>query len=298
LTYDGKSIGIVFNQRVKEAERLASALAERLRARIQTWSCPAVEVDAHAGEARNTGFIVTVGGDGTILRAVRLAAPHGIPLLGINLGRLGFMTELKAEEALDRVPEFLEGAGRVEERAMLQAEVLTERTRQETAGSDRAGRPVFHALNDVVVGRGAVSRLVRIRAKVDGVDLAAYRADAVIVATATGSTGYNLAAGGPILQPQSPNILLNPVAPHLGIGTALVFLPDTTIELVAESEGQCMASIDGYVDMALSPQDSVRVTRSPYVARFLRLNPPTHYYATLIQRLGLVWGLEGYRTTY
>jgi NAD+ kinase len=139
---------------------------------------------------------------------------------------------------------------------------------------------------------------VRIRAKVDGVDLAAYRADAIIVSTATGSTGYNLAAGGPILQPQSHSILLNPVAPHLGIGTALVFLPDTVIELVAESEDQCTVSIDGYVDMALSPQDGVRVTRSPYVARFLRLNPPTHYYATLIQRLGLVWGLEGYRASY
>ncbi|MDP3064428.1 MAG: NAD(+)/NADH kinase [Chloroflexota bacterium] len=298
MTYDGKAIGIVFNQRVKQAVELASALVERLGARSQTWSCPAVDVDAHAGEARSTGLIITVGGDGTILRAVRLAAPHGIPLLGINLGRLGFMTELKAEEALARVPEFLDGAGRVEERTMLQAEVLTERMRQEPLREERPGRLLFHALNDVVVGRGAVSRLVHIRAKVDGVDLAAYRADAVIVSTATGSTGYNLAAGGPILQPQSPNILLNPVAPHLGIGTALVFLPDTVIELVAESEGQCTVSIDGYVDMALSPQDSVRVTRSPYVARFLRLNPQSHYYATLIQRLGLVWGLEGYRTSY
>lgn len=296
MTYQNKPVGVVYNHRVAEAVELAESIARKVGGLgWHAWSCSVPELQAHHDFVKGSGMIITVGGDGTILRAARIAAPHEVPLLGVNLGRLGFMTELRAEEALDRIPAFLEGEGRVEERAMLQAEVLTERMRQEEIGAERPARLLFHALNDVVVGRGSVSRLVRIRTLVDGVELAAYRADAVIVATATGSTGYNLAAGGPILQPQAPNIILTPLAPHLGLSTSLVFLPETTIDLLVGSDTPCTASIDGYVDMALSAEDRVRVTRSPYHARFLRTRSNTDYYATLIQRLGLAFAREGYR---
>ena len=184
---------IVYNPRSDEARGLAEALASRLGTAHRIRSAD------EAGElASPVGLqaVVTVGGDGTILRAVQVAAPAGVPLLGVNMGRLGFMTEVEALDALERVPRYLEpGYAWVEERSMLEA-----RVDPVTAAGSPWG-PV-HALNDVVVGRGVPARLVHIRAVVDGVELATYRADAIIVATATGSTGYALSAGGPVLYPR------------------------------------------------------------------------------------------------
>jgi NAD+ kinase len=290
-----KAIGIIYNPRVEEARAMANLLVESLNLKDRAWLCPATEVDFEQPRLRETGLIITVGGDGTILRAVRLAAPAGIPLLGINLGRLGFMTELKADEALEKVPLYLEGTGWVEERMMLQAEVVPEGVRER---AERTGPPPFHALNDVVLGRGAVSRLIRIKTVIDGALLTTYRADAVIVATATGSTGYILALGGPVLYPQSKEMVLKPVAPHLGLATALILPQSSKVELTVETDHQSMLSVDGYVDLALASGDRLLIQKSPYVARFLRANPPAHFYATLMRRLGLGHAPDGTRAVF
>ncbi len=281
---DGK-IGIVYNSRVPEAHLMTSALIERLNLKDRSWMCPVSDVDPNMPEAQDTGLIITIGGDGTIIRATRLSVPHGIPLLGINMGRLGFMTELEPEEALEKVPQYLEGAARVEERCMLQVHILT-RGMRDCQEPHSNGTPAYHALNDVVVGRGAVARLVSIRTLIDGAHLTSFRADAVIVSTATGSTGYNLSVGGPILYPQSSEIILKAVAPHVGMASALVLPPTSVTELIIETDHQATFSVDGYVDRELAPGDGVRVQLSPYKARFLRANPPTHFYETLTRRLG------------
>ena len=279
-----RQIGIVYNPRVPEAVRLAEAIVRELHLEGRCWVASATELEGVERAARDTAVIVSVGGDGTILRTQRLAAPLGIPVVGVNLGRLGFMTELAAHEALAQLPRYLSGEVRVEERAMLQATVYPQGV---APGQEEGELLTFHALNDVVVGRGAVSRMVRVHTRVDGQPLTVYRADALIVATATGSTGYNLSAGGPILVPTSRDLVLKPVASHLGLGAALVLPASVTVDLVVDSDAQAMLSVDGYVDLALAPGDMVRVRLSPHVARFLRAHEPAHYYATLMQRLGV-----------
>ena len=283
-------IGMIYNSRVPEAEPMTSALMERLDLAAEAWVCSAADADPQIPVAKDTDIIITMGGDGTIIRATKVSVPHRIPILGINMGRLGFMTELKAEEALDKVPQYLDGCAQVEERSMLQAEIITG-DGQESQTSISAGVvPGYHALNDVVVGRGAVSRLVRIGAYIDGAHLTDFRADAVIVSTATGSTGYNLSVGGPILSPFAGEIILKAVAPHVGMAPALVLPSTSVIDLIVETDYQAILSVDGYMDTALASGDRVRVQTSPYKARFLRANPPSHFYGTLTERLGFGGG--------
>jgi NAD+ kinase len=272
------SVGIVYNPRAPQSKLLVQQLAEKLGLGESSWIVPTSDMEDLVMPPPSTSIIITVGGDGTILWAAQLAAPRGIPLLGVNLGRVGFMTELKADEAVSRVREYVNGQAWEEERTMLQARVVSEMSR------DTAEVPL-QALNDVVVGRSAISRLVHLEVRIDGALLTTYRADAVIVATATGSTGYSISAGGPILHPQSRDLLLNPVATHLGLASALVLPPDSVVEVTLRSDYQAVLSIDGRVDLALAPGGTVEVKRSPYTARFLRSHPPNHFYAVLTERL-------------
>ncbi|MCJ7654608.1 MAG: NAD(+)/NADH kinase, partial [Dehalococcoidia bacterium] len=209
---------------------------------------------------------------GTILRTVRAVSPHAVPIVGINLGNLGFMTELKADEAFDKLPRLLDGDGWIEERSMLEAELSSQ---------DK----VFNAMNDVFVGRRSSARLVQIETKVDGEVLATYRADGVIVATATGSTGYSLAAGGPILYPQAKEIIFKPVCPHLALDRAVVLPAEAEIQIRVTTTYEAMLSIDGQVEMPLRSGDEVKVKRSLHVAQFLRIRPKAYFYSYLESRL-------------
>ena len=273
-------IGVIYNDRVAPAVEMAEEVVRRLGMGDSVWVSPAGLVEEHRQEADDTDLVITVGGDGTILRAVRITAPRAIPILGINMGRLGFMTELRAQEALERLPLYLEGdTCWVEERAMLRATL--------TGPSATPQMEDHHALNDVVVARGAVSRLIRVRTAVQGAHLTTYRADAVVVSTATGSTGYSLSAGGPILFPLMREMVLTPVACHLGLTIPLVLPEDTVVDLTLVEDGQAIFSVDGYLDLPLRPGDTVHVESSPYTARFLRAQEPTQFYATLTERLSL-----------
>jgi len=190
------------------------------------------------------------------------------------------MTELQVHEALEKLPLYLEGECRIEERYMLQAQVIWGQP-----NGDHDDGP-FHALNDVVLARGAVSRVVIITGSIDGAQMSTFRADAVILSTATGSTGYNLAVGGPILDPASDALVLKTVAAHMGLSAGLVLSGDTEVGLTLGGYEEATLSVDGYVDYTLTPGDRVVVKQSPYKAKFLRANPPSHFYATLTRRLG------------
>jgi NAD+ kinase len=265
---------------------MASALIERLDLQDRAWTCSTSDVSPDMAAARDTDLVITVGGDGTIIRAATVTAPNGIPILGVNMGRLGFMTELEADEALDSVPQYLEGMARVEGRSMLRVQVA----RVGGTGEAKGANGVYHALNDAVVGRGATSRVVQVRATIDGAHLTDFRADAVIVSTATGSTGYNLAVGGPILAPQATDIILKSVAPHVGMAPALVLPGSSMVELVVDTDHQAMLSVDGFQDTELTAGDGVLVRQSHLKALFLRAYPATHYYETLTRRLGFGGG--------
>ena len=261
---------------------MGTAILHQLPLPDQSWISPAENLGTLEERAEHTGLVITVGGDGTILRAAQLTAPNGIPVVGINMGRLGFMTELQGHEALEKLPTYLNGDCRLEERNMLQAKLFKARA---SGGAEESGP--YHALNDVVLARGAFSRVVTITGFVDGAQITTFRADAVILSTATGSTGYNLAVGGPILDPMSDGLVLKPVAAHMGLIAGLVLAPSVKVSLSLEGYQEAILSIDGYVDYPMSPGDRVELEQSPYRAQFLRANPPNHFYATLTRRLGL-----------
>ena len=185
------------------------------------------------------------------------------------------MTELNAGEALKKLPVLLDKEGWIDERAMLQAELAT---------SGQKPR-LFHALNDIVVARGEIARVVRIEATINGQYMTTYKADGVIAATATGSTGYALAAGGPILYPQSRDFLLVPIAPHLSSAYAII-LPETAeVKLSLKAVHPATLSIDGHINLPLSSGDIITVKHSPNTARFLRTRPETSFYSSLEERL-------------
>ena len=275
-----KNVGIIYNDRIPEALDLTTAILQQLALPEDTWISPAENLQTLRQRAEKTDLVVTVGGDGTILRAVQVTAASGIPIVGINMGRLGFMTELQVHEALEKLPLYLNGEVRVEERNMLQARVI----RGNFSRSKEEGP--YHALNDVVLARGSVSRVVTVTCSIDGAQLTTFRADAVILSTATGSTGYNLAVGGPILDPMSDALVLKPVAAHMGLAAGLVLSNSAKVVLSLEGYQEAILSVDGYVDYPLTPGDRVELEQSPFKARFLRANPPSYFFGTLTRRLG------------
>ena len=272
-------VGFVYNPRVPKAARLVSSLVKSLKLQDNSWTSASTQLDIGDETLANTSAIVTAGGDGTILRVVRIAAPHSVPILGINLGRVGFMTELAVGDAEKKVPGYITGSPRVEERMMLQASV--------TSGPDAPPRMKVHALNDVVVSRGAVPQLLDIGVTIDGASLVTYRADGVISATATGSTGYALSAGGPIMYPEARSILIQPLAAHISLQTGLVVPENSVIELKIGGGQEAVLSVDAFADTDLGPEDVVLIERSPHVARFLRADPPASFYSRLAQRLSV-----------
>ena len=276
------NIGFVYNALVDEAPGLIDSLITSLKLRSQSWVSSAYDVASHESEFASTDMIVVAGGDGTILRTVHSIAAHSIPIVAVNLGRVGFMSELRVEEAAERLPYYLNGNVRLERRMMIRAEI-----------SDGSGMSILtaDALNDVVVGRGGVARLLDIDTIVDGEFLTSYRADAVIVSTPTGSTGYALSAGSPIFFPEALMIMLQPVAAHTGLRDGLVLPYDTEVVLSAKDGKPASLSVDGMEDIELLPDYRVTIQRSPYEARFLRAQPRTSFYTSLTRRLGLVYNL-------
>ncbi len=274
-----KKIGILYHPMKEEARTLARKLEDFLRSKkLSVWLCSAWEGESARAQVSGTDLILSVGGDGTILRAAQAVVPEPTPITGINLGRLGFMTELSVDEAMAKLPALLAGEGWLDERCLLEAEVFPADKRSGTRGT-------FYALNDVVVARRDVARLIYVDVTIDEQPLATYKADGVILATATGSTGYALAAGGPILHPQADEYLLLPVAPHLCATYPLVLPASATVKLGVNTYYPATLSIDGHINLPLSSGDVVTVRRSSHAVRFLRVHPATSFYATLEQRL-------------
>lgn len=273
-----KKIGLVYHPLNEQAIAQAQKIAEQLsRTEILHWLCSAWEANDILERLDGTDLIITCGGDGTILRVAQIASRTGVPILGINLGRLGFMTELTTAEADKQLDKILSGIGWIEERAMLKATIQP--------ANGRESAQSFHALNDVVIARGEIARIVHIESKIDGHFFATYRADGVLVATATGSTGYSLAACGPVLYPESPNFVLTPIMPHLTMRYPLVLPASTSINLTLKTVHPATLSIDGHISLPLGDGDSLIVESSTFKTRFLRLRARGYFYQLLNQKL-------------
>lgn len=270
-------IGLLYHPHKERAHELALEWREEILARgappplvESAW-----EEEGVSRVCEEVDLILTLGGDGTLLRAARHAATCGVPALGVKLGHVGFLSGLRPENVPSRLDQLLRGDYWIEERMMVHARWLR-------AGKEKGS---YDAINDVVVSRGKLARVIRIEAAIDGEILAQFALDGAIIATATGSTAYSLAAGGPILAPTVRTMLLTLISPYLSPIHSLVLPEGARVSLKVNTNYAPILTIDGQVDIELRDEDVVETAASPIPARFARLEAKTYFYHSLLNRL-------------
>lgn len=230
--------------------------------------------------------LVTLGGDGTLLRGAREAGPRGIPVLGCNLGRLGFLTSSSPGELEEVLGRLAAGEYRVEERLTLRVTVLSEGREPGDGGPGESG--AFYALNDAVVHKSGFARLITLRVEVDGEEVGQYSADGIVLATATGSTAYSLSAGGPVLVPDLDALVATPISPHTLAIRPLVLPADAVLEVeVRPRSEQPVLTVDGQSGTSLEPGDRVRASRSGQPVKLVQF-PGRSFFSVLRRKLH--WG--------
>ena len=272
-----RSVAVCSYPSVAGSEELAEEIVARLK-RSGIKATRGTLVDSALRGAVLKGdidMLIALGGDGTMLRAGHLCGPKGVPVLGINLGHLGFLIEVERggwSPALERV---LSGDYWLESRMMLRVTWLRD---------DRV-QGEWDVLNECAVSRGRSVRLVELVTQIDGTYLTTYAADAVILATPTGSTAYALAAGGPILPPELRNILIVPVAPHFSVDRAVVLHEGSTVCVTVRTSHEATLSMDGQPPIDLKDGDQVRARAADDTVQFVRLQDPGYFYRDLQSRM-------------
>jgi len=270
-------VGILHQSKIPEAEPLAAEISQWLAEQgLESWASSTWDEDNVKSNMARSSVLVVLGGDGSTLHAARLALPHDVPIFGINLGRVGFLSEAQPDNWRERLGRVLQGDFWLEQRLMLHAALIRD---GETIGT-------FSALNDVVVGRGTQARVVRMDLRVDGDLVTRYTADALIVATPTGSTAYSMAAGGPLLPPQLQNFVVVPVAAHLTLARALVLHEEAVISVLMHMDHEAMLTADGQDAVPIFNKDEVIVRKHQCYGCFARVENPGYFYRRLMHRLG------------
>ena len=218
---------------------------------LDQWACPAGDFDALIAELPTTDVVVVLGGDGTFLRAARAVARVDVPILGVNLGKVGFLSKVEASELETVLTQLAGGDFRLDERMTVEAQVLP------------GGRPadgfVHTALNDIVIARGALARVCRLDVSIGASHLATFIADGLVVASPTGSTGYSFSAGGPIIDPLSRNLVVTPIAGYLSAIRSVVVGPEQIVRCRVVDAHEALVSVDGREDLPISVGDVVEV---------------------------------------
>ena len=288
-------IGILHHPRKPDSLDLAEQMEKFLRQAgvNEIWRNSAWDANVIKAKLPDVDLLITLGGDGTMLRAARLGAAYNVPMLGVKMGRLGFLAEIFPQDWRSPLEQLLQGDYWIEERLMVRALVekvsdaplLGRDAEARPNGGERVVRCTYDALNDVVLSRGSLARIVRVSANLDGGHLTTYTCDGLIVSTATGSTAYALAAGGPILPPELRNILVIPVAPHMSMSRAVVLPEGAEVRLRVYSDHSAMLTVDGQFEVEVDDSDEIVVDSSPYQARFVRMRPRSYFYQTLMDKL-------------
>ena len=269
-------VGIFFNPAVPRAPSLAVDIEAWLVDQgIDVWAGETSTRDKLDQVIDTLELLIVLGGDGTTLLGARIAAPHEVPIFGVNLGRVGFLSEAPPSGWQDKLGKVISGEFWLEKRLMLEATI----TRGDQAIAD------LSALNDIVVSRGSRVRVVRFHLSVDGDRVITYSADGLIAATPTGSTAYSMAAGGPLLPPRLQNFLVLPVAPHLSFERPIVFHQEAKIKIKVEMEHEAMATADGQDSVTLQSGDEVTIRKHSYESHFARVEAPSYFYHRLMQHL-------------
>ncbi len=244
-------IGFAYNPTIEAAVELSARAAGWCQVRgIAEWQSPSGDTDGLVRKLVDTDALVVLGGDGTFLRAARAVAEVDVPLLGINLGKVGFLSKAEAGDLDEVLGQIVAGDYRIQARMAIEARVL----RGGSPGSER-----LVALNDVVVARGALARVCRLDVAIDDTHLATFIADGLVVATPTGSTGYSFSAGGPILDPGARNLVVTPIAAYLSAIRSVVVAPDQVVRCTVVDAVEALISVDGREDLVLAVGDVVEV---------------------------------------
>jgi NAD+ kinase len=271
-----QKFAIATHPRLPATHEFAAMLSEQLQAHgleVQVGSMNNVTLRQQVKDGA-FDMLIALGGDGTMLRAAHLCAPLGLPILGINLGHLGFLIQAKKEDWPDLQARLLAGDYWIEQRLMLRVQMF------------RAGelQGTWHALNEAVIARGQHVHPVNLTAIVDDLPLTHYIADGLIIATPTGSTAYALAAGGPILPPELRNILLVPIAPHLTTDRAIVLSEGSAVHIQTHSDNAIL-SVDGQMPIGLAEEDTIKICTGEYSALFVRFGDRGYFYRNLMQHI-------------
>ena len=283
-----KAIAIFYQGRKQGTSEVAAQLVPLLRQRGYEVLCIDIRDEGEESlPGRGRGepatllkgydLVIVLGGDGTILHASRICAAADVPILGVNFGRVGFLTELEPRELASQLPFYLEQDASVwiDKRAMLQAELQQDGQAEE-----------FLALNDIVIARGMWPRVVQVRIWVDDYYYSTSHADGIILSTATGSTAYNMAVGGPLLHPQVQSSVLTPIAPHLASDRSLILQPEARVKLQIFTGSQHgVFSADGQMNREIQNGAVVTVKKSASKTQFLRRRPPTYFYQIIKSKL-------------
>ncbi len=273
-----RAIGLLYHPKKPESIVLAERMADFLHGHDRTvWTGSAWDEPEALAHVAGLDLLVTLGGDGTMLRAARIGSGYGVPILGVKLGRVSFLAEITPDDWQTPFTQMLAGDDWLEERMLLDVAVA------------RGGQPAINhsylALNDVVISRGGLARIITVKTWVDQSYLTSYRADGMIVSTPTGCTGYALAAGGPILPPELKNILLIPICPHLSLDRPVVLAQGATVTLEAHADYAPILTVDGQFEIALAEGDRVEVRASNHVSQFVHTQDRAYFYRTLMERL-------------
>jgi NAD+ kinase len=270
-------IGLLYHPKLPESRVMAAEMLEYIESLgASAWVCSSLNKEAIKERLQALDLVIVLGGDGSMLRTARLTANHNTPILGINMGRLGFLAEVQPAEWPNRIRQAFLGDFWIEDRMMVHAE----HCRGEQVIN------VYEALNEVVISRSQLDRVVRLDTYIDGGFLTTYTADGLIISTATGSTAYALAAGGPILPPELKNFLLVPLAPHLSLDRAIVLSKGVTVRVNISANHTAVLTTDGQFAVELANGDDVMMSAGPSVGRFVRLQEKNYFYQTLMHRLG------------
>jgi NAD+ kinase len=258
----------------------AAVFAGQLARELDRCGVESVVADAWEQAAQlpvaGADMVACIGGDGTVLRAARVTVPHNVPILGVNMGRLGFLTDMSPRDLFNHIERVVAQDWRLEERLMVRGDI---------SDGPEGKTWVHHGLNDIVVAHRAPGRPIYVDVRIDRAQVAVYRCDGIIVATPTGSTGYSLSAGGPILPPTEHHLVLTPVSPHLALGRSIVLQPDSVVELTVTSEDGALVSVDGQDDMPVSSGVEVTIRTSEHTTRFVRFREPASFYSDLAEKL-------------
>jgi NAD+ kinase len=225
-------------------------------------------------------MVVVLGGDGTLLAAARALQERQVPILGVNLGGLGFLTEITLAELYPMLEAILRGEYKTDERMLLEARVWRKKKVADT----------FQVLNDVVINKGALARIIELETSVDQEYLTTFRSDGLVISTPTGSTGYSLSAGGPIVYPSLQSIIITPICPHTMTNRPIIVPKEATISVTLCSAGQeVFLTLDGQVGFKMEFQDMVEVKKGEGFVRLIK-SPSRGYFEVLRQKL--MWGAD------